>query len=824
MKLQRFNFINLTVLFLVIGLLSSSFYTIERNEMLGYLADGIKQRLFRLEDDLQKTLQQERVANIQPLLDQGSAIDSGVRTLSVSLDGRTIAVSSSRSLNGKAMEGEYLPLAQIATGLEEDEHLQYASEVSYFSGATKKRAILLVDLDKSYIFERLNNIALFYGMALFLVLGITALGLLGGVRRLIIQPLERIAARAQHQDIVAEKHLIEELSMLDQTLCNSFHSMQIQQTHLKEALEESLYLDGILRTVADINQFLITAKNANELMDHSCQRLVGHPGYELCYISLKEGDSLIVQANSSAPTELLYPNMVIPLIGEDVDESNPVIQAVKENTTIVREHLEDETSLGLWRLIAEKGQFGSMISLPLVSAVDTLPVGVITLYAKRSEGFEPKEVAMLEELAGDIGFAVRSFTQREELQYHLTTDSITDLPNRFSLVEALLQDDMCGLAIINIDRFSDINEVYGVSIGDAILAGYGHWLSLKVKAHENLALYKMGNDEYALVASHCNELSPFVSFLEELITMTQKESFVIEEIEIVLTISVGVARVSNRVLEHATAALKQAKRQRHSIEIFSLESKHEQENNIAWYKRVKEAIEESRIVPYFQPIVDNQSGAILKYEALIRLIDPDGKVILPSLFLEIAKKTKLYPELTKIMIDKVVKVFKGSETPVSVNLSTQDLINPELADYLERAIHDNGVAHLMIFEILESEGIENYSSVSEFVDRFKSIGCRFAIDDFGSGYSNFDHLLKLNIDTLKIDGSLIKNIPHDRNAQIFVKHICDFAHEMGINVVAEFVANEEIYKRVKEIGIDASQGYYFYEPSPDLVEEKRHQP
>jgi EAL domain-containing protein (putative c-di-GMP-specific phosphodiesterase class I) len=306
--------------------------------------------------------------------------------------------------------------------------------------------------------------------------------------------------------------------------------------------------------------------------------------------------------------------------------------------------------------------------------------------------------------------------------------------------------------------------------------------------------------------------------LEELIIATQKESFVIEGIEIVLTITVGVARLSDRVLEHATAALKLAKRQRHSLELFSFESKHEQENNIAWYKRIKEAIEESRIVPYFQPIVDNQSGMIIKYEALMRLIDEDGSVVSPYLFLDIAKKTKLYPELTKIMIEKVVDVFKTSNLPVSLNLSTQDLVNPELADYLERTISDNGVGQLMIFEILESEGIENYSSVSAFVDRFKAIGCHFAIDDFGSGYSNFDHLLKLNIDTLKIDASLIKNLPHDRNAQIFVKHICDFAHEMGINVVAEFVANEEIFKRVKEIGIDASQGYFFYEPSAVLIE------
>jgi EAL domain-containing protein (putative c-di-GMP-specific phosphodiesterase class I) len=128
------------------------------------------------------------------------------------------------------------------------------------------------------------------------------------------------------------------------------------------------------------------------------------------------------------------------------------------------------------------------------------------------------------------------------------------------------------------------------------------------------------------------------------------------------------------------------------------------------------------------------------------------------------------------------------------------------------------MGRVIIFEILESEGIENYTEVSAFVDRFKAIGCRFAIDDFGSGYSNFEHLLKLNVDTLKIDGALIKNLPHDRNAQIFVKHIADFAHEMGISTVAEFVSCEEIYKQVREIGIDASQGYYFYEPSASLVE------
>lgn len=783
--------------------------------MLNYLADGVNQSLFRLEGDLQKTLQQGHLEDVQALLDQGSAINSGIRILSLSVDGHTIAVSSSRSLNGKVIEGEYLPLTQIATGLVKNESLQYQSEVTYFSGATKKRALLLVDLDKTYIFERLNNIAMFYALALFLGLGITTLGLLGGVRKLIIQPLERIAQRAQNQDIIAEKHLIEELSILDQTLCNSFHSMQIQQEHLKEALDESLYLDGILRTVADINQLLITAKGVDELLSNSCLRLAEHPGYELCYIALKEGENLIIQAYSTDPTGYLYPKMKIPM--EDL--TDPSVRAIKEMSTVIIDHLEYENSFGAWRFIAETGLYGSVISLPLISAIDALPLGVITLYTKYSEGFETKEISMLEELAGDIGFAIRSFSQREQLKYYLTTDSNTDLPNRFSLVEALSRESMYGLAIINIDRFGDINEVYGVSIGDAVLSQYGYWLRAKIASWKNIALYKLGSDEYALVAAQCNDLKRFTDLLEDLISTTQKEVFRVEGIEIVLTITVGVAKSTEQVLEHATAALKQAKRNRHSLEIFSSESKQEQENNIAWYKRIKEAIEDSRIVPYFQPIVDNESGKIIKYEALIRLIDVDGSIVSPYQFLDIAKKTKLYPELTKIMIHKVIEVFKGSILPVSLNLSTQDLVNHDLADYLEEIIHENGVGQLMTFEILESEGIENYSSVSEFVDRFKAIGCRFAIDDFGSGYSNFDHLLKLNIDTLKIDGSLIKNLPHNRNAQSFVRHISEFAHEMGIKVIAEFVANEAIFHQVKAIGIDASQGYYFYEPSPTLVDE-----
>lgn len=816
--MQRFTLVNILASFFVVAILSGSFYLIERVTTLRYLAIALNQSIFNLEEDIRGALQQNRPDVVQTLLDQSAAIDNAVAVFSLSLDGKTIAVSSSRGLSGKLIEEGYRPIADIQNGVVDDQHLQYRAELTYFSDDAKERAFLLIDLDRAFVFGRLNEIVLFYGIILFLVLIVIALIVYAAVRRWVIVPLERITSRAHDQRMEPEKHLIEEFSLLDRTLCDSFRSMLTQQNRLKEALDETRYLDGILRTVADINQYLLTAGNVEELLRISCKRLSEHPGYELCQISVLEGNRLVVRAFSSDAAGYLYPGMVIKPEENPVDGSDPSVRAIREAQTVIIDHLEHNTSLGAWRFIAETGRFGSVIAIPMMESIGKPPVGVVTIYATSSERFDPKEIAMLEELSGDIGFAIGAFSQREKLHYTLTTDTNTNLPNRFSLVEALAQNGVSALAIVNIDRFSDINEVYGNAIGDAILSGFGHWLGGKIASDQNISLYKMGSDEFALLYRDCNNMSFCLAFLEELIASTQKETFVIEGIEIVLTITIGIASMSERVLEHATAALKEAKRKRHSLELFSLASSREQENNIAWYKRVKEAIEESRIVPFFQPIVDNRSGAIIKYEALVRLIDEKEGVISPYLFLEIAKKTKLYPELTKIMIDKVIDVFKNRSLPVSLNLSTQDLVNSELADYLESRIRNEGMGKLIIFEILESEGIENYTEVCAFVDRFKAIGCRFAIDDFGSGYSNFEHLLKLNVDTLKIDGALIKNLPHDRNAQIFVKHIADFAHEMGISTIAEFVSCEEIYKQVKELGIDASQGYYFYEPSAVLIE------
>ncbi|MDD2357544.1 MAG: EAL domain-containing protein [Thiovulaceae bacterium] len=229
-------------------------------------------------------------------------------------------------------------------------------------------------------------------------------------------------------------------------------------------------------------------------------------------------------------------------------------------------------------------------------------------------------------------------------------------------------------------------------------------------------------------------------------------------------------------------------------------------------KKLKNAIKNDRIIPYFQPIFNNISNKVVSVECLVRLIDDDNNIISPYQFLTIAKKSKLYKNITKIMIQKSCQYFEHIECDFSVNLSVDDIMDVEIINYLKENIEKYDVSKKIVFEILETEGIENYQEVLSFIREMKSIGCRIAIDDFGSGYSNFEYLLQLNIDYIKIDGSLIKNIDRDKNAQIIVETIVDFAKKLKVQTVAEFVHNEAVYLKVKELGVDRTQGYYFAEP------------
>jgi EAL domain-containing protein (putative c-di-GMP-specific phosphodiesterase class I) len=198
------------------------------------------------------------------------------------------------------------------------------------------------------------------------------------------------------------------------------------------------------------------------------------------------------------------------------------------------------------------------------------------------------------------------------------------------------------------------------------------------------------------------------------------------------------------------------------------------------------------------------------------MIGPDGKVISPFFFLEQAKRSKLYDRLTRIMIAKSFETFEMLEYEFSINLTLQDILSTETRDCLFEWLERSSASNRLVLEIVESEGIERFDEVATFIKDVKAYGCKIAIDDFGTGYSNFSYLTKLDVDYIKIDGSLIKDITTEADHLITVESIMLFAKKKGIATIAEFVEDETVYAKLVELGVDYSQGYHFSIPTPEI--------
>jgi len=200
---------------------------------------------------------------------------------------------------------------------------------------------------------------------------------------------------------------------------------------------------------------------------------------------------------------------------------------------------------------------------------------------------------------------------------------------------------------------------------------------------------------------------------------------------------------------------------------------------------------------------------------LARLIDSDAKVLSPLLFIPIAKKIRVYNEITKQMLEKSFKAFENTSLEFNINLSIEDIMNSEIFNYIIKKVKSSNSSSRVTFEILESESINDFNKVERFITEVKRYGCKIAIDDFGSGYSNFSYLIKIKADYIKIDGSLIENIHINKSSLLVVETIVAFAKKLGMKTVAEYVHSSVVMDKVKELGIDYSQGFYIDEPSID---------
>jgi diguanylate cyclase (GGDEF)-like protein len=389
----------------------------------------------------------------------------------------------------------------------------------------------------------------------------------------------------------------------------------------------------------------------------------------------------------------------------------------------------------------------------------------------------------------------------DELMRSLFIDPLTSLPNREKLLSDIEKHKY--VAILNVNSFKEINDFYGLEVGDEVLKRLAEIL-------KKYDAYKLPSDEFAIIGDDEDELKQKV---EKICKEVENHKFSLQDnINIDISLSAGIGEN----LQKADMALKFAKsRKATNIMVYNdnLPIVKEYKNNIKWKNILKTVIKENRVIPYVQPIVNAETYETEKYECLIR-VEYEGEIYAPHHFLEISKQTGQYFELQRIMIDKCFSAFKDIDYKFSINLSALELSNEQFKEFLVGKITEYDVSEKLIIELLEDENLSD-EELMGFLIFLHTMDVEFAIDDFGSGHSNLSYLLsKLPVSILKIDGSLIKNVNTDVNNYKLVKALVNMAKIFNLSVVAEFVENEEVAQTLKKLKVDYFQGYYFGKPEP----------
>ncbi|RXJ60012.1 EAL domain-containing protein [Candidatus Marinarcus aquaticus] len=414
---------------------------------------------------------------------------------------------------------------------------------------------------------------------------------------------------------------------------------------------------------------------------------------------------------------------------------------------------------------------------------------------------------------------------KRDLQKEIVTDRLTGIPNRIKLSQDLKEFQSASIILLDIEKFHETNNLFGLDFGDKILIFIAQKLKY-LSLQRECSCYRISADEFILLSHNqsSEKLIETINQLEQDIKlMPFEENNISFDIDITYGIVTNTQDINNNMLiGMAESALSDARKEHKLYSLYSQDKNQQKayEYNFEWTKKIKDALNEDRIDIYFQPLVSTITQETVKFECLVRYIERDGSVISPFYFLEVAKRSRLYNDITKVVIQKACEVFSQRKEKFSINLSIEDIVDEQTIDFLIKEVQQHHLFNRIIIEILESEGIDNYNKVIDIVEKLKGHGIEIAIDDFGTGYSNFAHLISLDIDILKIDGSLIKDIDQNISSRSIVKSILSFTKELNIKTVAEFVNSQEVFDVIQELGVDLAQGYYFSEPiSKEKLEE-----
>lgn len=414
-----------------------------------------------------------------------------------------------------------------------------------------------------------------------------------------------------------------------------------------------------------------------------------------------------------------------------------------------------------------------------------------------------------------------------QLSFQARHDALTGLVNRYEfdrLAQAALEDAAQGerthcLAYIDLDQFKVVNDTCGHMAGDTLLYQLAGQLKARVRNSDTLA--RLGGDEFALLLMGCG-LEKAREVVDSLLGIVREYRFVYEDKVFRVGASIGLTEVSpvhaytlSELLSTVDSACYAAKDEGgNRVHVYRPGDQDMQQrySQLEWVSRIHQALDNKQFVLYYQRMQGLSEGAEPHCEVLIRMRGDDGTLYPPGYFLPVAERFHLMPQLDRWVVSEAFSIMarKGADFPYvcAINLSGQTLSEDGFLNYVINLMNFYGLEpKRFCFEITETSVIANLDKARQFMLTLRELGCRFSLDDFGSGLSSFAYLRNLSVDFLKIDGMFVKAIDSSPIDRVMVSTISQVGQVMGLRTIAEFAENEEIITILKEIGVDYAQGY-----------------
>ena len=623
-----------------------------------------------------------------------------------------------------------------------------------------------------------------------------------------------------------------------------FYTVSRDITKRKEAENRIKRLNRVYAVLSGINALIVRVHDRDELFREACRIAVEHGQFKMAWIGVVDRTELRVMPVASAGSTEDFLTLVNQRFSlrEEVPYGNTLAaRAIREKRAIFSNDVQSDPAVAFKDEHAKRGS-RSMAILPLV--VSDEPVGVLALYAGETGFFDEAEMKLLNELAGDIAFAIDHIDKQERLDYLAYYDVLTGLANRSLFLERVAQyvrsaaggGHKLALFVIDLERFKNINDSLGRPAGDALLRQVTEWLT-RDSGDVNV-LARVDADHFAVVLPEVKQEGDVARFLEKTMAAFLEHPFRLNDAVYRIAAKAGVALFpddgadADALFRNAEAALKKAKASGDRYLMYTQSMTETMRGKLTLENQLRQALDQGEFVLHYQPKVNLETRRIVGVEALIRWQSPELGLVPPANFIPLMEETGLILEtgawaLERAVADHLRWHELGLQAPrVAVNVSPIQLRQRDFVATLRRAVAPGAKPPGVDLEITESIIMTNIEENIEKVKAARDLGLSIAIDDFGTGYSSLGYLAKLPVQALKIDHSFIVSMASDPDAMTLISTIISLAHSLRLVVIAEGVETEEQARMLRLLRCQQMQGFLFSKPLPleemtDLLKQQR---